>query len=508
MATVLTIAGATKVFRAGSLNISKTANDRTTASFEIVSTDGSYRPAMDAEVILTESGTRTLGGLADVVTERGLVNGATDGIVTTVSVVDFNTYAERRYVNETIPAGSLEAALTILTTYLSGYGVTLDAAQVTGPSLPELVYNYRPLVEVLNEIMTLTADAGEPYVWRIDNFKVLKAYQPSTDAAPFDLTGTIPEVIGDMEVETTRGDYANRIILKIPAKTFTNYVQTFTGDGSTYSFELDYSLTAMRYIVTNAGVDELLTFQGIGFDLAVQWLYYSTDNTIRRETTGVPDAPGNLNAISITYDGTREAYAVIAEDAGEIAANGIWERVFVIEDVPSDTTAQALADAELAKRLPVTKTVRYSTLEAGIETGQQQTITVPERNLSGTAVISDVIVTDVGTDMLLRQVTAVVDSAQTNLGRGWRDVYKLWAGDKSGSGGEATSIGAGAPAAVGPAAPNRSVQFNRSGSFGGREGFEFDDNGFNLIVGQDSVITAATAQHCVIFGENSEITDP
>jgi hypothetical protein len=507
MATVLTIAGATKVFRAGSLNISKTANDRTTASFEIVSTDGSYRPAMDAEVILTESGTRTLGGLVDVVTERGLVNGATDGIVTTVSVVDFNTYAERRYVNETIPAGSLEAALTVLTTYLSGYGVTLDAGQVTGPSLPELVYNYRPLVEVLNEIMTLTADAGEPYVWRIDNFKVLSAYQPSTDAAPFDLTGTIPEVIGDMEVETTRGDYANRIILKIPAKTFTNYVQTFTGDGSTYEFDLDYTLTAMRYIVTNDGVDELLTFQGIGFDLAVQWLYYASGNKISRETTGVPDPPDNLNAISITYDGTREAYAVIAEDAGEIAANGIWERVFVIEDVPSDTTAQALADAELAKRLPVTKTVRYSTLEAGIETGQQQTITVSERNLSGTAVISDVVVTDVGTDMLLRQVTAVVDSAQTNLGRGWRDVYKLWAGDKSGSGGESSSIGAGAPAAVGPAAPDKSVQYNNNGSFGGKSSFIFHAPQNSVVIGDGSTITAADFDSCFIAGQNCHITD-
>jgi hypothetical protein len=286
----LTIDGTPQLLKSGTLRMLETANRRCTASFRIDSQDRSYRPTEGDEVTIEEDSVLIFAGLVDRPSERGFAGPRRPGISTTVNVVDFTVYAERRFVNLTLAAGTLKSQLTTLvSTYLATYGVTLDAGQVDGPSMPELVYDYKRLDAVLNEMMTLTADAGQPFVWEIGYTKVFSAYQPSTDAAPFDLVGNdLPEVVGDIEVETSRSEqYANRIILKVPPKSFTNYVQTFTGDGSTTSFPLDITLTAMRYIVTNDGVDELLTFQGIGFDLAVQWLYYAVDNTIRRETMPV-----------------------------------------------------------------------------------------------------------------------------------------------------------------------------------------------------------------------------
>jgi hypothetical protein len=263
----------------------------------------------------------------------------------------------------------------------------------------------------------------------------------------------------------------------------------------------------MRYIVTNDGVDELLTFQGIGFDLAVQWLYYAVDNTIRRETTGVPDPPANGNVISITYDGTREATAVIAEDAGEIAAHGIWERVLTIEDVPNETTAQALADAELAKRASAIQRVRYVTWEQGLTIGQQQTINVSSRNVNGSAVIVDISTRDL-VHRLERTVTAIVDSAQTNLDRSFQADYEIWFGDKHGAGGTSPSIGAGAPAAVGPAPPFESVQSNQGGAFSGDASFLYRKANRSIIAGLSSAITAADYSDCYIFGPGNTIADP
>lgn len=123
MALVLTIAAVTKTLRAGTLHISQTANGRATASFNIVSDDASYRPALNAEVILTENGTPIFGGLIERATEVGVLDGALVGIVTRVSAVDYHTYTDRRLVVLTIAAGTLKAALTTLTsTYLATYG--------------------------------------------------------------------------------------------------------------------------------------------------------------------------------------------------------------------------------------------------------------------------------------------------------------------------------------------------------------------------------------------------
>jgi len=442
--------------------------------------------------------------------ERGVFNGAPNAsIETKVSVVDFAAYAERRYFNGTLAAGTLKSQLTTAVALLSGYGVTLDAGQVNGPTLPEVTFKYTQVGEVFNQLMTTTAKYGEQYVWRIDAFKVLSAFQPSSSAAPFDIVGNTPsQVIGDITVEPTREHYANRIILIVPPKTETNHVETFTGDGSTYSFPLSYTLTAMRYTVQVDGVDELLTFQGIGFDLAVHWLYYAEDKTIRRLIAGTPDPPANGAAISITFDGTFSA-EVTAEDAGEIATYGLWEKVVTVDSVPSDTSAQALADAYLAQALPLTQTVKYRTHATGLRPGQIQTINVPRRNVNATAVITDVVTRDFGKTTLSRDVTAVID-AETNLGgRGWRDVYKLWAGDRTGGSTKASfTVGAGTAAGIaGPAPPDQSVQFNNGGSFGGDEAFlYYKDQNSVVCGGGASSITAADFESCQVFGYDNHIT--
>lgn len=504
MAVVITIAGVTKTVKKGSLRISQTANGRTTASFAVLSTDGSYRAALDAEAIVTEGGTRILGGLIDHPSEKGLLQGASAAIETSVNVVDFNAYAERRFVNETIVEGTLKAALTTLVAnYLTGYGVTLDAGQVTGPTLPELTYDYRKMTEVLDELATLTADAGEPFVWRIDAFKVLRMYQPSTTAAPFDIIGNAPsEVMGDIEVEETRDQYANRIIVKTPSKTEMNRVETFTGDGATTAFPLQYTLFASRGYVTSAGVFETLAILPA---TGGTWSFDPDTNTLTRGS-----APAAGATITFAFDGTFTGQG-LAEDAGEIASVGIWEKVVSVDSVPSDTTAQALAEAYLARSLPVTKKVKYRTLQTGLTVGQTQTITVPRRNIDVTAAISDIVIRDFDPRQLARDVTAIIDAAQTNLGRGWRDVYKQWSGDKSGAStaiAAATTPGTGTPPG-GPAGPDTAGQFNNAGVFGGSGQFTFDDDTDCMLVGGGgSSITAGDPRSCQVFGYNNHITDP
>jgi hypothetical protein len=120
-----------------------------------------------------------------------------------------------------------------------------------------------------------------------------------------------------------------------------------------------------------------------------------------------------------------------------------------------------------------------------------------------------VVIRDYGKgDRLIREVTA---TSGTTPQAGWRDKYKIWSGDKLGKGTPVTSmpsVGAGLPAAVGPAPPTKSVQFNTDGSFDAIAAFHVEKVGKSVVIGDGSTITAASFDSCFIAGQNCHITDP
>jgi hypothetical protein len=505
MAIVLTIDGVQKYYRVGSLRISATNNGRKTASFDVRSNDGSYRPDRDEEVIITENGTRIFGGLVDKVTESSTIGdkwGSYAAISTRVSAVDFNHYPERRYVNETLASGSLKSVLTTLVaTYLSDYGVTLHGSQATGPAIPETICLWRPLTEVLNELSVVTGKYGEPYVWKVDDFKVLRMAQPSSAAAPFNITAGDKLVIGDVTVEQTRDQYANRIIIKVPGKSELEHVETFTGDGSTTSFTPSTGWSVLKtygYIAVDGTNFE--TMGPTGDPDNPTWEIDSS-GTITR----IDGAPNDGSIVTFRFDGEYSGEAV-AEDSGEISANGLWERVVLVEEVPPGETAQTLAEGYLAQALDTPKVIRYKTFEAGLAPQQTQTVTLAGRNLSAvSAVVTDVNITDHGPHgRLIRSVTL---TSGTNPKDGWREIYKLWSGDKAGGAAltPATTTGTGFPVSgSGAAPPLRSNQFNRNNVLGGHADWLFYEEYTTATLGT-SHVAAGTAN--MLIGRGHRVMD-
>jgi hypothetical protein len=475
-----------------------------------------------AEVNVEEDGEIIFAGILMQTRERGFggpnVYDADSGeaqIVTTITAEDFGRLAERVYLTETVAEGMLlEDFLNVLVTYLWPFGVTLHASQVTGPALPAMVFD-RVLV---SEVLQKTA-AATGFVWRIDYDKKLRMWEPGDLAAPFDIDeyDDPPRWTGDVEVERILGDnYANRVIVMSGLIEETNHVETFTGDGVSYSFPLEWTLTGIKdYRVFVDGVPELLTYQGIGFDLAVQWLYYAVDNTIRRETTGVPDPPANGAVISITFDGTFEAEAT-AEDAAAIAANGLYEHVETRDDIRTEAAAQTIADAILAERLLAgDQTVGYQTRYTAptLRAGQAQALTATARDLSGSYIITEMRVqaetpatAEYAADGLGLIRTVRLKRNQVVQGK-WQHTYRDWLEKGKGRSAATTTVGAGAPAAVGPAPPLKGVQFNRNGSFGAIQAFHVEEAGNSVVIGDGSTITAASFDSCFIAGQNCHITD-
>jgi len=507
MSVSVTVGGVSKNIKRRSLYLSQQDNGRSTAAFTITSKDGTYTTPIDADVVISEDGTPIFGGRIDRPTIHGVPSGLTAAVESDVNAADYSVFADWRFVKtETdIPVGSLKTFLQyVVDNYLDDYGVTLDPAQVDGPTLPVLSANYTKLSDMLNQVMTLTGSAGQPFAWKISPSKVFGAYQPSLTAAPFNISDNTPdEVVGDIQVEYNRDNYANRVIITVPPKSEVGRVETFIGDGVTTTFQLQYTLTRSYGYVTSAGIFETLR---IPTDPdAATWTYDPATNQITRTS-----APANGSTTTISFDGTFTGIG-IAEDAGEIASFGPREIVVQVDSVPTDTTAQALAEAYLAKSLPTAQTIRYRTLVHGVLPGMTQTVTLPFRGISGaTAIISEVVIRDIGAEdveqTLMREVTAVLDTAQTNLGRGWRDVYKIWAGDLTGASAQLTA--GTVTANGGPANPNESVQFNNSGAFGGKDTFLFKKDNNSLVMGGGgSDITATDYESCAAIGYDCHVTD-
>jgi hypothetical protein len=206
MAYELTINGIVKEMQPG-WTINTKANGRASFRFQNLSSDGLYRPAIDQEVVLKEDGVTVFGGFIMTPSESGLANLPVTPIVTTVEATDYHQLAQRRYVSATIPAGTLKAALQVIVTYLPG--ATLDATQVDGPALAELVYADVKTEEVLNHLTDLTG-----YIWRLSATKVLKMYATGSLVAPFNITEANGFAEGDVTVEPTRESYANRVIVR------------------------------------------------------------------------------------------------------------------------------------------------------------------------------------------------------------------------------------------------------------------------------------------------------
>lgn len=473
---VVTIAGVTKTLKGG-LSISETANGRNKLSASVFSASGAYRPAVGAEVLVSEDGTRIFGGNIDTPSEAGVGGWGVSDIVTTISAVDFNAVADRRFIAETIPAGTLKAALIRVATYLAANGVTLDPAQVTGPTLAEIPFDYVTVTAALNQLSALTN--GE-YVWEIDYFKILRMVQASSTAAPFNVVDGDRHAIGDITVEPTAGFYANRVIVRFSAEARTAYAYlTTTGNfanaehvtigGQTYTFQTTL-VDAADNVLIGATADDTLNnlIAAITHGPGAGTLY-GTATAANASATAYLLRPGAMiakaltagaggnstvstevvaNAEWVTEGGTAVTTfqlgadasltnTVQANDLTEQGIQGLWEQVISEPSVFDTTIAQALADSYLAKAIAKPKRVRYKTAQTGIHPGMTQTITIAARNLTGTYVITDVLIRPVIGSYVQREVTAVGGS---NLPSRWQDdARRLFAGTGGGS-----SIGGGA----------------------------------------------------------------
>jgi hypothetical protein len=417
--------------------ISEVANGRNRLD-ATVPTDLAATP-IGAPVNLTEDGVRIFGGSISDPVEAGFRGSA--ALAKTelqITAADNNELAERRVLNLTFPAGTVKSWLQLIVPYLAGWGVTLDPAQIDGPSFGTTIYAFQRVDAVLNQIVTLSNGTDTPLLWEIDYDLVLRMFPASQKPAPFNVAEGDGNVLGDITVEPSLADYGNRTLV-LAGQGLHDAIDTYTGDGSTSLFTISNWVSGHRGYVTNHDAVNGDVNENIS-DTALDIPYWTVDvpnYQLHRMLSGSPAPPAAGNLITFQYTGYFPTLRYAGPPGGTWPPIGQWERLFIEKDVFDAAQAQALADGRLAEAIQQARTVKYKTKRPGLHPGMAQVIDAPSRHLNAvTCLITEVTIVNSTGMWAERSVTAVEGDLFSGT---WRDMIASWNSDTTAGAGSGSA---------------------------------------------------------------------
>jgi hypothetical protein len=388
-------------------------------------------------------GDRLFAGTVTSVDENSIVD--TVGTSLKVSAVDFNELPDRRIVTKayTFPI-TLKGLLTeLVANVLSTVGISLDAAQTEGPDMDPIIFENTSCTDILNTLSKITG-----FVWSIDRFKRLLMKPTTTTAAPVNLTNANSQIKIGATRKVTRKDYRNTQIVLIGSGT-EDKTETFPGNG-TRNYPLTYLIGTRPAGVIVNGVTQSIGNLG---DTGFQW-YTDIGNNRLVQDSGQPLLTGS-DTISVTYT-ARFPMAVIETLPSEISARGIYDNLVKAPEIMDVATGRSYAQGLLRQYGFEPNRATLQTEIAGYRAAMTVTITLPEREMSGTHFINAVRRIDQGAADEARWRYELDVVSGTDYPGYWLDYYKqLAAGGASASsvsGGSVTGGGGGGGGGTGGAA--------------------------------------------------------
>lgn len=401
MALVLTINGATRGFAPGSLQIAETLNQRATCDFSIRDLAGNA-PSVGQSISLAAGGTTIFAGTIDEV--RIEKQHDTSALrVLPIRCVDPNQITDRRVAigYEWVNTRAADIVRAIITNSCGGEGLSLaSVAAGTGPLIDRFAITYPTCTEALNALASL---AG--YRWWIDYAKVVHFENSYSNSPRWTVNNSNKVALaGTVKVRTTREKYANRVVVLLGSYLQTGLTKTFTGDGTTQPFQVDYPIAAVP-TVTVAGAAVTV---GIADVDTGKVCYWSNGSQFITFTT----APTAGQAIVVTYTGRTIAQKAVQNDT-EITARaaveggtGVYTALYSIDSDMSDADASSYAASLLDQYDSLSTILEFSTDTIAPATGDLITVSLPAI-ATGTFLVRSVRTTDLDGTHLRRAVECV-----------------------------------------------------------------------------------------------------
>lgn len=374
-------------------------------------------------------------GFVETVSSREMGHSGT--LETNISCVGNNALADRHLVSAVFQSGmKLGAVVAEILNVQSGDagerlvddGVEIDGDSVDdGPELEEVRFNRATVHEALDKLCEL-AD----YWWTIDHRLVLWVKSRADRSAPYPLDPSVWKGYAALNVSSELGSYRNVQTLESgKIKTQAQEVEIDVGNGENRTFETALPLASKPKIEISRGGGAYSEIAGadIGVqekDVEKKWYYRVGENLINQSSDET--VLGGTDKVRITYYGLFEA-ATEARDSEEILRmRRVSGTSGAIHDVERDDAIQDQALAEerafalLRRYGKVLPEVTYTTYDEGFEPGQIQVVNVPEHQLVG-----DALITEVKWELVSEQEKVFRYKIKATMGNfvgGWADYYR------------------------------------------------------------------------------------
>lgn len=349
------------------ISFNSQAGSNATADFVVFSKPGTYRPAVNEEVLIYKGATRLFRGTVEAPIEEWY-NGTT-GMDVRVRCNDLGVRLGRRIISRWFDTVIIYNAGTLIrelmNTDLADLGISVFAWAGTQQVNPtDLVFDHVPMTDVLKRVLE-----PENLDWHLDAHNMLHIYSKTsgTVAAPFNFSDNDGR-FDSMRVERNRGKFANRVGVRNQQRLPSFWTDTFVGDSSKRYFITTYALNDKPTVLVN-GAQKTVIENNAYSPIPHDFSYTAGGNGVFSNPSDAPYTAGDT--ISVLYLSKLQP-VFWAQNAASIASVGLWETVEEIKEPVFDLSRlQEIADGLLLKYLNIPYLVDIETRRDGYAPGQR-----------------------------------------------------------------------------------------------------------------------------------------
>ena len=398
MAVSISIDGVsrTAAVDAPTLSIRHQLGSRRVAKFNAFADSDSWRPDIGDRVLIQDTGgTYVFSGMVDQFDEvvlRPSAGGTRFRRTYAIECASDEAMCDRRLHADSYASQTLRAiVLDVVADSLSGE--TIDTTNVaTGPTIELANFDYVPVSQVFNELQDLTG-----YAWWCKPAASPQLYfqQRGSQVAPYSIAANTTPTMHHIVVRRHRENYRNKQYLRAGVDLTAARTDSWKGDSATRTFVTAFPVGKVPTSVTVNAVAKTIGINQV--DTGKDFYWNEGSNEIVQDSAGT--LLTSTDTLAVTYQGQYPILVQSQLDA-EISArmtaeggSGLYESKEDDPTLNNQSAAIAKTNALLLRYGTIPVTIYAGTHTAGFDVGQLATVTLPDHDIAGSYLISELAIT-------------------------------------------------------------------------------------------------------------------